>query len=425
MLRGLPSKAIDFYVNDVYMPVVEQSTRYYVLMGGRGAGRSTFASQLAVGSIASHHYFRCAIMRNVLNDIRDSIYKEIKDRIDEQSLTEAIYCNDGMMSFRYGKNEITAKAFRKSSSDRTAKLKSLANYNTIIIEEADEIGEDDFNQLDDSIRSVRGDIKIILLLNPPSKNHWIIKRWFNLIDSGVEGYYIPKLKSQDVTFIYNDYHSNAINIAPITASNYERYRETLPDHYYTMIKGYVSEGLKGRIYKDWKPIPYEEYKALPYHPTYWLDFGFSNDPTAFGEVKTHNDTVYLHELIYRTGLTNSMIVDELRRLEVPNHSTIVADCAEPKSIEEIRRAGYNIIPSVKGADSVRSGIQLVKSKQVHYTSNSSNIETEIQGYTWALDRDKNPTNEPVDAFNHHMDGVRYAVSKIYGRRFDYQIASTS
>ena len=165
-------------VNVVYKPLFETKARYVILMGGRGGGRSTVASQYANARLIAEDYFRCAIMRYILGDIRNSIYREITDRAEENEL--GIVPNDSLMRLEYGMNSINAVGFRKSSGEQKSKLKSLASYNCVIIEEADEIQEEDFMQLDDSLRTVKGDIKIILLLNPPAKNHWIIQRWMKL-----------------------------------------------------------------------------------------------------------------------------------------------------------------------------------------------------------------------------------------------------
>jgi phage terminase large subunit len=153
-------------VNKVYKDLFVKKPRYIVLMGGRGAGRSTVASQFANAKLVAPEYFRCAIMRYILGDIRNSIYREILDRADENEVLDKLSVNESTMTISYGENTINAVGFRKSSGDQKSKLKSLANYNCVIIEEADEIPEEDFMQLDDSLRTVKGDITIILLLNP-------------------------------------------------------------------------------------------------------------------------------------------------------------------------------------------------------------------------------------------------------------------
>jgi len=262
----------------LYKPLFQNDNiRYVICMGGRASGRSYSASQFALINLISSTYFRCAIMRFVLGDIRNSIFQEIRDRIEENELENIVEIKENNLEFNYGTNKINGIGFRKSSLDQTSKLKSLASYNCVIIEEADEVDKDDFQQLDDSLRTMKSDITIILLLNPPPKNHWIIKRWFNLEKSEVEGFYKPTLKSTetDAVYIHGTYLDNIKNINQKTIDNYERYKITNPDHYYNMIRGLVSEGARGRIFKDWKIISDEEFDNLPYDSYYGLDFGFS------------------------------------------------------------------------------------------------------------------------------------------------------
>ncbi len=398
-------------VNLKYKELFTKKPRYFILMGGRGGGRSTVASQYAVAKLISPEYFRCAIMRFVLSDIRNSIYQDILDRVEENELRDEIHVRENPSGFSYGKNRIDSMGFRKSSSDQKAKLKSLSNYNCIIIEEADEIPEDDFMQLDDSLRTLKADIIIILMLNPPDKRHWIIRRWFNLIASGVDGFYKAVLKNSitNVIYIFTTYLDNVKNLNESTITNYEAYRYNKPDHYYSMIKGFVSEGKKGRIFKNWMPISDKEFDKLPYNSFYGLDWGFTNDPTAFIEIKEHNNKVYTKELIYEPGLINQDISKRLGELKIGKDSPIYADSAEPKSIEELKRSGWNVIPTEKGQDSIIAGIDMVLDKEVYYTESSVNIAMEDQEYVWALDKNKEPINEPRDEFNHTMDAIRGAI----------------
>ncbi|RKZ11060.1 PBSX family phage terminase large subunit [Candidatus Fermentibacteria bacterium] len=401
-------------VNEVYSSLfLNQEARYFIIMGGRGAGRSTAASQCAAAKLMGSDYFRCAIMRFALSDIRKSIFQDIRDRLEENEVDNQVKIREHLLNFQYGDNRIDGIGFRKSSSDQKSKLKSLANYNTVIIEEADETPEEDFMQLDDSLRTKKSSVSVVMLLNPPSKNHWIIRRWFNLIQApGAPGFYIPQLKAlhkKDTVFIHTSYLDNIQNITASTQRNYENYKTTNPEHYYNMIRGLVSEGARGRIFTNWKPISEAEYEALEYDEYYGLDFGFSNDPTALVGIKDHNNRVYLRELIYETGLTNPDICKKLDSVGISKQAINYADSAEPKSIKEIASDGWNIQPAVKGPDSVRAGIDMMLSKEVFYVETSKNLIKEQEEYKWALDRNKNPTNKPIDKFNHLMDASRYGV----------------
>jgi phage terminase large subunit len=402
---------MEINLNKIYKPLISENVRYYLLMGGRASGRSYSASQFILVKLLSSGYFRCAIMRFVLSDIRNSIYQEIQDRIEENDLDSVITTKENTLEFKYKDNKVNGIGFRKSSSEQKSKLKSLASYNCVVIEEADEVTEEDFQQLDDSLRTIKSDIMVVLLLNPPHKNHWIIRKWFNLVDSGIDGFYKAKLRSDrdDSVYIHGTYLENIVNLNHKSIVNFERYKKTNPDHYYNMIRGLVSEGSRGRVYKDWTPINVKEFDALPFDSIYGLDFGYSNDPTALIEIKMHNDNVWLRELIYQTGLTNQLISKRMEELGVGKNAQIYADSAEPKSIEELRQEDWNAIASQKGPDSIRAGIKMLMSKKICYTEDSLNVAREIQEYKWALDKQKEPTNKPIDDYNHALDAIRYGV----------------
>ncbi len=398
-------------VNSIYQPLFRDRKRYKILMGGRGAGRSTAGSQYTLAKLKAPEYFRCAIMRFVAGDIRNSIFQDIIDRAEEQHELDLLAIRENTLTIQYGANRINGIGFRKSSGDQKAKLKSLASYNTVVIEEADEVAEEDFMQLDDSLRTVKADVELILLLNPPDKDHWIIRRWFNLLPADVEGFYRPELRADaqaDTLHIFGTYLDNAANLNNSTKLNYERYKQTRPDYYWNMIRGLVSDGRRGRIFKTWLPITDAEFEALPYPSEFGLDFGFTNHPAALIETKEHNDTIWVRQWIYQTGLINKALSEEMFRLGVPEDAVIYADEAEPKSIAELCSYGWNVLPGEKGKDSVEAGVDYLLGKEVFYTENSTDVRKETENYVWALDKNKNPTNKPKDENNHAMDAIRYA-----------------
>lgn len=408
-------KTLKLTPSNLYKPLFTGKARYYICMGGRSSGRSYSASQLALYKLVADPYSRTAIMRYVLGDIRNSIFQEIRDRIEENELEKAVNIKENSLTFEYNlnglRNKINGIGFRKSSGDQKSKLKSLASYNCVIIEEAEEVSEVDFLQLDDSLRTIKSDIVVILLLNPPDKKHWIIRRWFNLLPSEHEGFYIPQLRSDmaDTIYIHGTYLQNKKNLNQSTIDNFERYRINNPDHYWNMIRGYVSDGKRGLIYKNAKPISLKEFNELPYASSYALDFGYTNHPTALVEIKEHNNNVWTRELIYETGMLNPHIAKRMEVLEISKDIEIIADSAEPKSIDELKEFGFNVIPAIKGPDSIRNGVSLMQQKEWFYTEDSVHTAEEIQAYVWALDKNKEPTNEPVDRDNHIMDAVRYNI----------------
>lgn len=166
---------------------------------------------------------------------------------------------------------------------------------------------------------------------------------------------------------------------------------------------------EGLIFDNWMQID-----KLPDDGTvtYGMDFGFTNDPTALVKVLETPEAYYFDELIYQTELLNRDIVAKMTSLGlVKNYDIIIADSAEPKSIHEISLSGYNILPAQKGADSIRSGIDRLKSKKMYVTKRSLNLIKELRNYRWALDKAGRATNKPIDDFNHAIDAIRYATEK--------------
>lgn len=394
-----------------YLPLFKTKPRYVHLWGGRGRGGSFTATQYALQLITSRDYFRGYFMREIFNDIRDSLWRDFKDRIEEnETINENDFSfNDSQMTVTYMPtgNTITAKGFKKSSSNRTAKLKSLAGATHVFVEEAEENDEESFRQLDDSLRTTKSQIQIVMVFNPPSKNHWIIKRWYNLTPSGHEGYYKATLRSDanNVLSIHSTYRDNLANLNETFVSNLINYQSRDTDYYYTMVDGLVTEGAKGRIFRNWMPI---DKMPNEFVKTYGIDFGF-NHPVAVVEIETHNNKLWCRQLVYKSGLTNKDLSEELKALKIPKNANIIADYAEPKSIEELKKLGWNVSPC--DAKNVWNRIKKIKEFEVFVTEDSKDLWLEYQDYRWRLDKDKNPTDEPVKEKDDLIDALGYAIYK--------------
>ena len=168
--------------------------------------------------------------------------------------------------------------------------------------------------------------------------------------------------------------------------------------------------IEGRIYTGWRFIDEVPFEARLERR--WLDFGYSNDPSAIGEVYYCNGGWIFNELLYRKGMSNKQLADFLNATEKPE-TTVVADSAEPKSIDEISGYGLNILPCEKGKDSVVNGIQLVQDQPISVTKKSLNLIKEYRGYLWMTDKNGKIINEEDPACaNHHMAGIRYALSTL-------------
>lgn len=374
-------------------------------MGGRGAGRSTAASQYVTSKLPTKEYFRCALMRAVHSDIRHSNWREVIDRLEEQEVKDAFRITDNDMHISYGRNSIQAHGFRASSGTHSAKLKSLASYNVVHIEEAEEVGEKEFTTLDDTLRTKLGNIKIILTLNTPPKSHWIIRKWFDLEPTEIKGFYKPKAK-EGIIYIPGTYKDNLPNLDQETISRYENYKKDKPEYYWQYIQGLVPETVLGKIYSGWRVID-----SIPYEARligYGLDFGFDPDPAAIVAIYYHNGGYILDEKLYQTRLLNEHLGLTLKALPP---APIIADSAEEKAIEDIRRYGVNIIGAEKGPGSVRTGIKQVQGLKISYTRSSSNLQNEYENYAWKINKDGDQLGlEDPKCANHLMSATRYLLT---------------
>jgi phage terminase large subunit len=163
--------------------------------------------------------------------------------------------------------------------------------------------------------------------------------------------------------------------------------------------------LQGAVFENWKQC--DKIPDQAEFIAYGMDWGFTADPTTLTAVYRFDKALYLKELLYETGLTNSDIIAKLPGLGVTRQQMIVADSAEPKSIEDLRRAGFRIEGAQKGADSIRNSIDTLQQYQLYITSDSINAIKEARNYKWATDKEGKTLNVPIDSFNHFWDGVRY------------------
>lgn len=144
-----------------------------------------------------------------------------------------------------------------------------------------------------------------------------------------------------------------------------------------------------------------------------MDFGFTNDPTALEHVILAHGELWVDEEIYQPGMTNDDIADRCKEQGRTKRDLIIADSAEPKSIQEIHNRGLWIIGSTKGADSINNGIDILKRFRINITRRSHGIIGNMQQYKWKKSRDGETTNQPIDAFNHGIDAIRYVALKSY------------
>ena len=407
---------IGFEVHESHLPIWENKDwRYAVIMGGRGNGRSGTASRYAVSQLLGKEYTRGAIMRATREDIRASCWGEILDRLKEQNLTEQFRTVDNDMFIERGENSIRAHGFRASSGSLTARLKSLAGYNFIWAEEAEEIGEEEFRTLDDTLRTTKGRIRIVLTLNTPPKNHWILRKWFDLEPAGTQGFYIPHLKEglKDTIFIGGTWRENAPNLDIHTIDRYKNYQYTNPSYYWQVIEGLSPEEVRGKIYTGWQQIDNIPKEARLVR--FGEDFGWFPDPACVVAIYYWNGSYIIDELAYGTELTNEFLAGEVKKV---GQAITIADSAEPKSIAEQRKYGIQVQGAEKGKDSVNFRIKTTAQKKIYVTKRSRNVWESYENYAWAEDKDGNPKNEPNHTWSHAMDAVSYGIASLHNKQSD-------
>ena len=268
------------------------------------------------------------------------------------------------------------------SLDQPQKIRGRKR-NLLYVNEANELFFEDWQQL-----IFRTDGKVIIDYNPSDTFHWIYDK------------VIPR---EDCDFYQTTYKDNPFLDSAIVGE-IERLRDT--DEDYWRIYGLGERGQSRATIFQFGTLDRPDNATLL---AYGLDFGFSNDPTSLVGVYEYDGSLYLEELIYRTGMTNSDISNLFSSLGLDRRTEIYADSAEPKSIEELYRMGWNVKPTSKGPDSVNAGIDIMKRYRLFANPRSTNLIKELQNYKWVEDKNGNLLNKPVDAFNHAIDAARYAI----------------
>lgn len=211
-------------------------------------------------------------------------------------------------------------------------------------------------------------------------------------------------RRNDVEFLKLTYLDNEA-LDEETKKEIELHKDNL---YWWKVYGLGELGEKdGKVYSNWQIISDIPFEARL--ERYGLDFGYTNDPSALVALYFYNGGYILDEVLYRKGLSNEDIANQFKNLPP---KLVIADSAEPKSIDEIARYGINILPTQKGKDSVMFGIQLVKNQKISVTSRSVNLLKEYRGYYWKTDRYGKIMNEPEKINDHLLDAARYALTSI-------------
>lgn len=340
---------------------------------------------------------RILFTRYTLTSANISIIPEFTEKIELLGWSEIFQASKQEVVNIENGSEIIFKGIKTSSGNQTANLKSLQGITTWVLDEAEElVDESTFEKIDLSIRAKGFHNRVILILNPTTKEHWIYKRFF-------EGKWTPGENGAkgDTTYIHTTYMDNIQNLSESFVQQVENLKLTKLDKFKHIVLGGWLDKAEGVIYHNWRQGQFDN--TLPVY--YGLDFGFSIDPTTLVKIAVSGQKLYCQVLFYKKGLTSNDIVLNLKQ-HIKANSLIVADSAEPRLIEEIKQSGFNIMPTTKGADSVRAGIKLLESFEI-IVVDSPELESELNNYVWS---DKK-SDTPIDAYNHALDAIRYVVSK--------------
>jgi len=372
-----------------HRPLVTSNKRYVLDYGGRGSGKSVAASQ-AVLELGLKRKGRMLIVRKVARTLRLSVFPRIITELSKWNIKAQINKSDMTIHLPNGAE------LNFIGADDPEKIKSVEGAWFAWIEEADSLTEDDFNAIDFSLRA--GGDRIILTFNPPPMipgvPHWLKSRF---IDAEEPDAAILKTTWENNPFLPETYVRRLLLL-----------RETNPELYRMWALGEFV-GLSGAVFQNWRIV--DDIPEVAEFLGYGLDFGFSVDPAVLVACYRCDGELYYRELIYETELTNADIIARMRDLGVTKQQEIIADSAEPKSIEEIRRAGFYIRPAVKGPDSVRKGVDYMKQFWHNIERGSQGLIKEFGAYSWVTNKDGSAKPIPVDAFNHGIDAIRYRLSK--------------
>ncbi len=384
-------------VKKKYLPIVGADSRYYIVSGGRGSGKSFSVNALLV-MLTYEAGHTILFTRYTLTSAYISIIPEFIDKLEQfGSIHDFHITKDEILNKKTG-SKIIFRGIKTSSGDQTASLKSLQGITTWVVDEAEELtDENKFDTIDLSVRQQGNQNRVILILNPTTKEHFIYTRFFE--DRGVqEGSNITK---DNTTYIHTTYMDNIENLSKSYIDQIAQMRERRPEKYKQQMLGSWLNKAEGVIFDNWTIGEFKRSSVS----VWGQDYGFAADPSTLVEcnIDTSSKTIYLKECFYLQRLTTSQIAE--LNLKHSKGGLIVGDSAEPRLLSEIKAKGCNVKASIKGQGSVTYGISLLQDYDLVVTPDSTNLIKELNNYCWL----EKKSNTPIDKWNHIIDAIRYAV----------------
>ena len=390
----------EFRFLDAFAPIFYEDKTYWILSGGRGSGKSTNVAAYFLMKLMGNDYARLVIARYTAKAVTNSIYQDVLDLINAWGIKSYLEVTGDQIRNKLNENMIITHSMKLAEGTITARGKGLARVTHLLIDEATELpSEEEYIKLVDSFRHKGAERRIFLVFNPTSRNHWIFKRFY--LPDGTPN---PKW-NHNHGFIHTTYRDNEQNLDPLKVAEWESLSSLDPEYFDHHILGQWKQIGSGQVFTNWKFYGVADDDA---EVVYGLDFGFSVDPSALVKVYKKDRRIWIEELLYEKNLTAEDIADRMIKLNIPKNARIYADAARPDMIETIRRKGFGGIRKAnKGPGSIESGIDRIKSYEVYCSPFASNIIEEYYNYSY-----KHGADKPIDAFNHAIDSIRYAVAEL-------------
>ena len=412
--------------NPAFVPIFTDPNRYVLLYGGRDSAKSYTAAQVLVYRLLAERYCKAVLLRKVFADIRESQFQTVLDVIEAWDLGHFF---TSTVSPLHVTCELNGNSIIARGLDKAHKLKSIKDPTLVWVEEADEIQLEDFIKSDTSLRSGgRGSLlQMILTFNPEHEEGWIPDMFFppkSSFERDDGRFHSVKSTRPRTTILHTTYRDNRF-MDPQNVELYESLGAVLVqgDNWFRVYcRGLWGNALRGLDFPDVNFV-----NAFPDRQDckkfgFGLDFGFTNHPTALVRCALAHGELYFQEETYRTGLFNirnprrpgdASIEAEMERAQVGRNDEIIADSAEPKSIQELRSAGFRIQGVPKPGGSLEASLNAMKRYTINVVG-SPNGKKELRSYRYPEDRDGNLTNTPIDAWNHFIDAARYWFMKAVG-----------
>lgn len=368
--------------NFVFIEKQITDKRVVALQGGTRSGKTYSVLQWIIRQCVKHKGMTISIVRETLPALKSSAMRDFFEILQSINLYSEAFHNKSENTYILNDNLIEFFSIDSEQKIRGRKRDLL------FVNEANEISIDKWRQL-----LFRTTGRIIIDFNPSMFDHWI---------------YDHVLTREDCGLLITTYKDNPF-LSEEIKRDIERLEIEDPEYYKVFGLGQRGQ-LRGLIFNNFTTCD-----TIPTDAKFigcGLDFGFTNDPTAALEVYQQNGELWVNELLYTTGLTNSDIFSKIRDIN-KHHLNFVCDSAEPKSIEELRRMGMRVEAAKKGRDSIRLSIDVLRRYKINITKDSTNLLKEIKQYKLRTDKDGKTLNEPVDFNNHEIDALRYiALNKL-------------